>query len=323
MRELSAIECPLIELNLTPEGLYPIPNMPCGILPCYVSVDGYITWGAVESNRVGVVVITPPTGTQDIVIIRDEYKYVLEFSKPLPDLELNFLRSYIGMNFSGTVYQSVLSLLKQNHYYLYLEHPLTTAFHETAEEHGTDIGINANKHNHLLMALLDFEPQMIQAKRGQVQQKIIIALLKNPEEIQLKHCDKIEEKIACNKGRVFYENGVWGGLVEFHEQLLREQEKFEKIKLVYSPPTAELMIAELAAFSSRLELMAKLERSVADYLLSIEEQVACEMNASALPYKLIMSSQENLGINRFRFNFNGPQTAAAADSLRHSEQQAP
>lgn len=294
-KEMLLAACDLIPITQK-EGQYVTPVMPCGVLPCFLDPHSLIHWGCVESNRVGVIALTPPTGTQDIVVQRDNKEITLEFAKPLPHLSFDFLKPFIGLNFSGDNYQAILTAFKNHGYELYFENPISTAFHETAEEHGTDIGNGHHPHNHLVDALLDFEPQPVRAKRGFTNQKILVALLHGHEEIQLKYTDKIEQKIAANRGRAFYERGVWGTLKAFNQSFAQEKTALALKKSTLEGSALELMEAELAAFESRLTLMAKIEQSMVTYLSTQHIPVTSSSTEKSLPYTLVFNPEKELHV---------------------------
>lgn len=260
----------LTPLETNAAGLYPVPNRPCGVLPCYIE-SNRILWGCVESNRVGVIAIAPPTGTQDIIIIRDHERFVIEVAKPFPNLGFDCLRRFIGKSFKGDDYQEIVACLIENNFSVYVEEPLDTAIHEAQEEHGVDLQESGGRDSHLLNAILEFSPQEIIAKRGRTTQCVWVAYLKDSEGIILNQTIKIEEKIQINKVRQFYESGCWLTLEQIKAKLKDEQDKFCQLGASHrcTIEQIDLMRSELCAFESRLGLLEQIEVSTVLYLKSL------------------------------------------------------
>ncbi len=254
---------PLIKLEKNQQDQYIFPNTPCGILPFFINSENKIVWGCIETNRVGISSTQPPAGTQDIIIIKDEERFSIEASKPFPDLQKDFLKPYVGKNFSGQNYQDILSCLSTNGYEIYLENMLATAAHETYEENGTDLRINGGKNLNSLIEMYDIPPQAVKAKRGMTTQKIYAAHLSSDSNVELKYTDKIEEKIVINKGRSFYEKGIWCELeslkLSFNTQKINFAQS-EKSNL--TDDQIKLIESEFVAWESRIELMEKVEVSI-------------------------------------------------------------
>mgnify|MGYP000122457107 CR=1 FL=1 len=253
------------DLNFSPlkknqEGLYSVPTMRCGVLPFYIDNDTEIIWGCVESNRVGPIIIMPPAGIQDIIIMKDELCFNLEVGKPLPDLKLDFLSPFIGKLFRDKAYQEIIASLIQNKFNVYVENPLETALHETQEEHGVDLR-NEGKDRNLLNALLELPLQQLSGKQGATTQYTCIAFLKSCDDVILNYTNKIENKIRRNFGRSFYEKGCWGTLNSFKMTLKLEREKFDSIdkQTHYTPQQVDLIEGMLSANHDAIELLEKIE----------------------------------------------------------------
>jgi len=261
-------------------GNYRFPNMPCGILP-FFKKDTEKVWGCIETNRVGLVVTTPPTGTQDLIAIHKSdpgQRLALEIGKPIPDTGCACLESFKGQSLNERVFQQVVDVLKGNEYDVFLENPLATAEHETFEEHGVDLRRNVGKHNELVAKRFDFGPMEVKAKRGMITQQIYVAQLTGIEGVELSYQDKSEQKIAAFIGNKFYERGVWGTLPEFRAKL-------EQAKLDLSAAAARsldanqfsVMQSEIGAFENRLNLIERIESNI-DSLAKNEGQAKFPIN---------------------------------------------
>ncbi|MBA3662263.1 MAG: hypothetical protein H0W64_11065 [Gammaproteobacteria bacterium] len=285
---------PLIALHKDSTGKYPFPNMPCGVLPFYIE-DNKIIWGCVESNRVGVIAVAPPAGTQDIIVFKDHRSFVFEVAKPFPMTEFECLQAFTGKAFSGQTYQDIIETLQKNNFETYLENPIATAIHETREEHGTDLRKNVGKNVNLTHDLFEFEPQTILAKRGTTTQKVIVAFLNSKEGIELKETNKVEEKIPVNKGRIFYERGAWKTLDAIKLNFIAEKEKFSDINIQndsLNKDQLELIRAELRAFESRIQLLEKIERSIVNQLLQTNPNLLSNTGAEFLRFTSINTAKK-------------------------------
>ena len=254
----------LAPIGKAENGQYLFPNTPCGVLPFYINQENKIVWGCIETNRTRIKSTHPPAGTQDIIVIRNKERFTIEVSKPLRALGIDCLKSFFGKNVSGENYQGIISTLIKNGYEVYLESMLATAIHETYEEHGTDLRIGEGLNRDLVINMYDFEPQTIQAKRGLTTQKAFAAHLKNPEKVRLNYTNKIEEKILINKGLAFYEKGTWCTLEELKALFLTESTHFANSDTSeLSTEQRAFIEAEFRVWASRIELMEKMESSIA------------------------------------------------------------
>lgn len=251
-------------------GEYLFPAMPCGILPFYINEENKIVWGCVESDRIGIKVINPPAGTQDIIVVKENERFVFEVSKPFPDYNKDFLNGFTGKTVAGQIYQDILSCFINNGYKMYLENTFATAARETQEEHGVDLRKTIGIHNNLLLNMFDFEPQTVLAKRGTTTQKIYVAHLNKIafEDISLSYTEKEEEKIAINKGRHFYEKGIWCTLEELKSCFANEKSIIEngKNEHLFTHEQINLIKSGLVAYQSRIGLLEKIEASIASSL---------------------------------------------------------
>jgi hypothetical protein len=217
-------------------GLFPFPRTRYGILPYYID-SHQILWGVIETDRVGPVIFTPAAGTQDLIAIKDEYSMTLELSKPVKDdIHASFLKPFVGQPLRDEVYQQVLNGLQANGYQLYFESPLATAIHEVYEEHGLDL-----RHDQSVMVkpIKQAYFKCTSADKGDTSLCLWMPQLRDIMAIQLKHTQKVEEKIRRNHGRVFYEKGSWVTLNE-----LKARYESQKLKLqqdVYPPLIAQVM----------------------------------------------------------------------------------
>jgi hypothetical protein len=271
----------LVKIEQDENNQYIFPTTPCGVLPFFVNENNKIVWGCVENNRFDVKVAIPPAGTQDIVAIKDNTRLVIEVSKPLKDVGYDFLEHLTGKTISDQNYQDLLNSLTKEGFEVYLEHPLATAIHETQEEHGVDLRKQVGLHHHLLMTLFEFEPQLVLAKRGTTTQKVFVAQLENSEEIILSNTNKIEEKILLNKGREFYEKGIWTTLGGLKLNFLQEKERFNEKK----QGSTELNIeATFRAWESRIELIEKIEASITPNLQGV---INSEAELPGLKFELV------------------------------------
>jgi hypothetical protein len=189
----------------------------------------------------------------------------------LPELNKDFLKSFTGKNVSGQNYQEIITCFVDNGYQVFLENMSTTAAHETYEEHGTDLRTNIGKDHNSLINMYDFEPQSIKAKRGMTTQKVYVAHLSElAKNIQLNYTDKIEEKILINKGRSFYEKGIWCTLKELKASFQSEKINQKNMNAGLTSEQISLIEAELIALESRIELIEKIEVSVISHLKDLK-----------------------------------------------------
>ncbi|STX51458.1 Uncharacterised protein [Legionella busanensis] len=290
----------LTRLEKDINGKYIFPNMPCGILPFFINNEDQIVWGCVETNRVGVTAIAPPAGTQDIIALKNNHRLTFEVAKPLKENNYEFLQSFVGKPISNEIYQNLITSLIQEGFDVYIEHPLATAAHETKEEHGIDLHIKEGAHSNLLVSMFEFDPQTILAKRGTTTQKIFAAHLTPPGNVTLNYTDKIEEKIDLNKGRPFYEKGIWTTLEDLKLSLEKEQQLFKARKeagiLPFNLKQIALIEAEFKAYASRIELIEKIESSIKTNLNCV---IASKANLPSLDFINLQKSKntENSPMN--------------------------
>lgn len=263
---------PLIPLEKAPDGNYPYPHTRYGILPYCVKDTGEIVWGCVESNRVEPITFEPAAGTQDIIVLKGDKRWVLESGKPFPDFsqEVNFLSTFIGKLFRDDVYQDSLSCLVANDFSVYLENPLATAIHEAYEEHGIDLHIGSGRDNHLLKTSLELTTREIFPAQNGVASPLHLWLaeLTNIDGIELRKTNKIDKKMRRNFGREFYENGTWITLDYFKMKLLEEKTKFSPLD-IYSPVKAELINQAFSACERNIKFIEQIER---DLLKGLHEE---------------------------------------------------
>lgn len=241
-------------LEKNEDGLYPIPTMRCGVLPYFLDKDNQIIWGGVESNRVGIITITPPAGIQDIIVMKNKHGFKLEVGKPFPDLKYDFLQGFIGVLFRDQAYQDIVTCLIDNKFSLYVENPLATALHETQEEHGIDLRYGGRDH-HLLNALWELPVQKLSGKQGATAHYTCIAFLKNSEGVKLHYSDKVEKKIRRNLGRAFYEKGCWGTVDSFKVVLAKARATFNSFQdqIHYTAQQIDLIKGTLSAYQEAIE----------------------------------------------------------------------
>lgn len=321
----------LNSLEKDKDGRYATPNMPCGILPFYINDNNEIFWGCVETNRVGVTVTTPPAGTQDIIAISDDgTKLKLEATKPIPKTEHSFLKEHEGKAFSGQNFHNIVACLIENGFHVFVESPLVTAEHETFEEHGVDLRKDIGKHLSSLVDLYEFQPQTIAAKRGTTTQKIFVAHLSENIGIELSHTDKIEEKIAINRGRKFYERGIWGTLGEFKINLAQARLNAEMENMNdssgLSKEQKELITAELNAFESRLQLLEKLEKTISSHLNEKGYIIKSAAQAEKLEFSILPGCRANSSHEAFYsrgiLNQHG-QSSSGSSASKNDESSSP
>lgn len=226
-------EYPPIPLEKDENGLYPYPTMRCGVIPYCYRKGHPIIWGGVKSDRIGPTTIALPAGIQDVLIIKDGRRFVLEVGKPFPGseseiLEYDFLQIFVGKFFRDQTYQDIITCLVSNKFEIYVENPLVTALHETHEEHGVYLQKNEGRDHYLLNTLRELPIQRLSGQRGADAECFWIASLNNTDGIVLKDTKKIENKIRRNFGREFYEQGCWGTLSEFKDALV-EARKFSPL----------------------------------------------------------------------------------------------
>lgn len=250
-------------LEKNEQGQYFFPCTPCGILPFWINQENKIVWGCVETNRTGIISTLPPTGSQDLIVIKDNERLAIELSKPLPDLKKDFLEALTGKNSSGQIYQEIITRFIENGYQVYLETMLAAAVRETLEENGIDLQIENGKNLGLLISMFDFPPQVVKAKRGMITQKIYAAYLSGNTGIELRYTDKIEEKILMNKDHSFYEKGIWCTLEYLKESFQDQKNNFSKDgKYEFNEEQIKLMESEFVAWESRIQLIEKIESSI-------------------------------------------------------------
>lgn len=256
---------PLIPLEKEADGNYPYPRTRYGILPYCVKDAGEIVWGCVESNRVEPITFEPAAGTQDIIVLRGDKRWVLESGKPFPDFnqEFSFLSTFIGMLFRDGVYQDSLSCLVANGFSVYLENPLATAIHEAYEEHGIDLHIDSGRDNHLLKTPLELtQREIFPAQKGVASPlHLWLAELTDLEGIKLRQTNKVDKKMRRNFGREFYEKGTWITLDDFKKTSIDQKSKFFPLD-IYSPVKAELISQAFSACDRNIQFIEKIESSL-------------------------------------------------------------
>lgn len=263
-KTIDTTEYELDPIEINANGEYLFPAMPCGILPFFLNEKNEIVWGCVEDNRIGIKVIHPPAGTQDIIVVKENERFVIEASKPFPEFNKEFLSGFTRKTVADQNYQDILNCFIKNGYKIFLENTLATAAHETQEEHGVDLRKTIGVHNNLLVNMVEFEPQTILAKRGTTTQKIYVAHLNKFEDIRLNYAEKREDKIAINRGRSFYEKGIWCTLEDLklcftNEKSIIENEKNDNS---LNSEKINLIKAGLIAYESRIALLEKIEASI-------------------------------------------------------------
>ena len=296
-----------LPLEKNQEGEYLRPSMRCGVLPFYIDKHNQIIWGCVESNRVGPITITPPAGTQDIIVMKEGKEICkLEVAKPFPDLNVNpmielnldFLKPFIGQFFRDKEYQNIIRCLIANKFDVFVENPLATALHETQEEHGVDLR-DEGKDHHLLHTLFELPLQKLNGKQGATSQYTCLAFLKNGDDVVLNYMEKTENKIQRNLNRRFYEKGCWGAVESFKITLKSEQEKYKTMdKNLYNPKQIELIEGMLAANEDAITFLENMELELKPFIekLKLEERVACTKPSVAMLEKHSI------------FNLNKPDT---------------
>lgn len=290
---------PLSPLEKDEKKQYPFPNSPCGILPFYINPDNKIAWGCIEANRTGVKSSQPPAGSQDIIVIKDNERFSIEVSKAFPDLKKDFMKPFTGKNVNGQNYQEIMNCFIDNGYEVYLENMLATATRETFEENGTDLRINGGKNLDLLINMFDFPPHVIKAKRGMTTQKIYAAHLSGDTGIQLNYTDKIEEGIAINKGRTFYEKGIWCTLEDLKKAFQEQKINFaQSEKDGLTEDQIKLMESEFIAWESRIDLIEKVEASIIPSLKNMN------INSISQAQKIEFSLMDKLNMNKDNFAKN-------------------
>ncbi|MDP3267803.1 MAG: hypothetical protein Q8M40_02015 [Legionella sp.] len=249
-------EYPPTLLEKDKNGLYPYPTMRCGVLP-YYRQGNQIIWGCVKSNRVGPTTVAPPAGIQDILVIKEEQRFILEAGKPFTGLEYDFLQKFIGKLLRDQTYQDIITCLIEHKFEIYVENPLVTAIHETREEHGVDLRKSAGRDYSLLNTVVQLPVQSLSGKRGANTQSFWVASLSHTDGIVLSNTKKTENKIRRNFGREFYEQGCWGTLSEFKDALL-EARKFSSLPSQTSQ-NMDLITGVLEAYEETIELLESIE----------------------------------------------------------------
>ena len=232
------------------------------------------------------------------------------------------MKDFTGKPFSGQNYQDIIDCLLKNNFEVFLESPIATAIHETLEEHGVDLRKDVGKDNHLLVDLFEFMPQIIQAKRGTTNQKIIVAYLEGNEGVELKHTNKIEQKIRINEGREFYEEGAWKTLDDIKLILVNEQTKHAKknnFDTLLNQEQLELISAELKAFESRIQLLEKIEKSIVNHMKHLNFNINSTSSLEALEFSVVKkdSRKNNLADEK---NFAGLRFLSAPNNLLNSNE---
>lgn len=256
---------PLIPLKKTADGQYIFPRDRYGILPYFINPAGHIVWGCVESNRFEPLTIAPAAGTQDIIAIKGGQRLALELGKPVPHLdpEFKFLHSFIGTSFREAAYQDIIECLITNGFQVYLENPLATAIHEALEEHGIDLRPSVGHDTHILkISLESSEYQVLPAQHRVAALGAWLPELTGFKDVKLRHTDKIDTKVYRNRGREFYEKGVWVTLEEFKQRYLQEKDKFASLLNGYLPEKAELITETFRAFDRNLQFLEQIEPSL-------------------------------------------------------------
>ena len=239
---------PLIPLEKNSEGVYIYPRERYGILPYYIDHHGLIIWGLIESDRFEAITHTPAAGTQDIIVIKEDQRLVLELGKPLPELgdRFSFLHPFIGKSFRDSAYQEILASLSANGFHIYAEDPLATALHEASEEQGIDLDKTMGRDVALLKIPLAFSQyQIISSPSAAAILGVWLPELTSIDTITLLYTNKIDRKVPDNLGREFYEKGVWITLAELKTRFRQEIEKFNSVTIEgYSHGRASLAACE-------------------------------------------------------------------------------
>lgn len=268
---------PYVPLEKNQEGEYLRPTMRCGVLPFYIDKHYQIIWGCVESNRVGPITIAPPAGIQDIIVMmKDEVIFKLEVAKPFPDLNLDYLKPFIGQFFRDKAYQDIIRCLIDNKFGVFAENPLATALHETQEEHGVDLS-NEGRDRHLLHTLFKLPLKKLSGKQDATSQYTCLAFLKNGDGVVLNYTNKIENKIRRNFNRPFYEKGCWGTVESFKISLKSEREKYKTMdENLYNTGQIELIKGMLATNEDAITFLENMELELKPFIekLKLEERVA-------------------------------------------------
>ena len=292
---------PLIPLEKNSENLYIYPRERYGILPYYVDPHGQIIWGLIESNRFEAVTNTPAAGTQDIIVIKEDERLVLELGKPLPEWEekFSFLHPFIGKHFRETTYQEVLECLNANGFEIYAEDPLATALHEASEEHGIDLDKFTGSDLDLLKIPLAFSQyQTITPPTTPATLGMWLPELTSVDTVTLRYTQKVDKKVLDNLGQEFYERGVWITLDELKIGFNKEREKFNFEISGYSHGRASL-----DACKGYIPFLEQMECFV------LGEPAAKRMSTPPSP----TPSPKERGISECRDTFFNPRTEAKID----------
>ncbi len=304
---------PLISLEKKTDGHYPFPRTRYGILPYYMNHADQIVWGCIESNRVGPITFAPAAGTQDIIAIKNDQRFVLEAGKPLPRLDIEGVIE--GAAFRGQVYQDAINCLTANGFKIYLENPLATAIHEAHEEHGIDLRHTDGHDTHLLKIPLDVSTKILTDEYPDVAAlSLRLVELSRYDSIALRRTDKIDKKMRRNFNRAFYEQGCWLTLAAFKQQYLQEQEKFSCLDN-YSPVSIQLITETFKAFRLNLALLENIESSL---LAERRQHYLTESSKALLERNLHACGFFNRHRELFQLQMSHIQTDVTAESRTYN-----
>lgn len=285
-------------------GYFPFPRERYGIIACFIDSDDQLVWGGMESNRIGPTTIAPPAGVPDILAIKENQYYRFEAAKALPEFHLSFLDNYVGQLVRDMTYQQVLTRFKEQGFNLYLEHALTTAIGEVAEEHGLNLSNTLSSDRHLLHKLYQLPSIVAPGIQDSKSQQFWLALLHSNKGVCLKDTTKLEQKIRRNKGRQFYEKGRWGTLAQFKDDFehafLQALEWYQ-----LQPEKLELLALFLESHWQMLQLLTNLESQLRDKLLLTASNGRLATTTLTLPNHRFFSAHQFLTqsqVSRYEFS---------------------
>lgn len=216
-----------------------------------VSKPSEIYYALVATNRVGIVVVTPPAGTQDVIVVKDNQKISIELGK---DKNLEEALGKIGRNNESALKGSALEeytikAYQDAGYAVRLETSWEAAVRETREEQGVDLNklsIIGSPCGYSLQLItkrslersekeagrelfsltnirtLNDVAQWVETQRAGLSksdQAIFAVRVENFSGTVLNRADRIEQKIPGRKGASFYEAGVFLTLAQMREEL--------------------------------------------------------------------------------------------------------
>lgn len=255
-------------------GQFIMPEHSIGIVPFYINEQHEMIWGCVETNRCGLNISMPPVGSPDIIVNKGLEQFRLELNKPIPE-NITDLKEFFGSKLCKAVFDRVMQKLEASGYQLYIENPLDTAARETYEEHGCDLRKPLGKNRGNLKALFGFPIQHIQSHNKMVAIQCFTALIDNPQAVDLKTTHKQEEKIANRIGHTFYETGTWMSLTAL------------KQKLSTLSGASDNLEQERAVMHSRIQLIEKMEASIAMHLIACGHHIQSNASVALLPFQIL------------------------------------